>query len=95
MHDSEQNKKGWLPIVGLIALILVLFVGIKLVFAGLGAAIPQKAASSAQSSGQAEVSEPADPEQNTPAFCPFCGEELNESFQWGQYCPYCGEKVEQ
>ena len=82
MHDSEQNKKGWLPIVGLIALILVLFVGIKLVFAGLGAAIPQKAASSA-------------PEQNTPAFCPFCGEELNESFQWGQYCPYCGEKVEQ
>ncbi len=95
MHDSEQNKKGWLPIVGLIALILVLFVGIKLVFAGLGAAIPQEAASSAQSSGQAEVSEPAATEQDTPAFCPFCGEGLNESFQWGQYCPYCGEKVEQ
>ena len=94
MHDSEQNKKGWLPIVGLIALILALFVGIKLVFAGLGAAIPQKAASSVQSSGQVEVSQSAAPEQNAPAFCPFCGESLNESFQWGQYCPYCGEKVE-
>ena len=94
MNDSEQNKKGWLPIVGLIALILVLFVGIKLVFAGLGAAIPQKT-TAAQSSAQTEVTDPTVPERNTPAICPFCGEGLNESFQWGQYCPYCGEKVEQ
>ena len=28
------------------------------------------------------------------SFCPFCGKELNDSFQWGQFCPYCGKKVE-
>lgn len=38
---NEKKKGGVLPIVGLILLIVVLFVGIKLVFAGLGAAIPQ------------------------------------------------------
>ena len=93
MNESEQKKQGWLPIVGLIALIIVLFVGIKLVFAGLGAVIPQNPGS-AQSAGQAERNEPTSSEQTAPAFCPFCGEGLNDSFQWGQYCPYCGEKVE-
>lgn len=37
----EQKKSGLLPIVGLILLIVVLFVGIKLIFAGLGAAMPK------------------------------------------------------
>ena len=32
---------------------------------------------------------------DAPSFCPFCGRELNDSFQWGQFCPYCGKKVEQ
>ena len=34
-------------------------------------------------------------DEETPSFCPFCGKELNDSFQWGQFCPYCGKKVEQ
>ena len=34
-------------------------------------------------------------DEDAPAFCPFCGKELNDSFQWGQFCPYCGKKVEQ
>ncbi|MGO5022719.1 zinc ribbon domain-containing protein [Lawsonibacter sp. LCP25S3_G6] len=100
MNESEQKKQGWLPIVGLIALIIVLFVGIKLVFAALGAAIPQEPAGHGEPAGPGgpgltEQVEKPGPAQNTPAFCPFCGEELNDSFQWGQYCPYCGEKVEQ
>ena len=33
---KEKAKGGWLPIVGLILLIAVLFAGVKLVFAGLG-----------------------------------------------------------
>ena len=94
MNESEQKNKGWLPIVGLIALIVVLFLGIKLVFAGLGAAIPQKP-TDPQPPVQTEQVEKPGPEQTAPAFCPFCGQELNSSFQWGQYCPYCGERVEQ
>ena len=90
----EEKKKSWLTIAGLIALIVVLFLGIKLVFAGLGAAIPQKPAGPGEPGLTEQVGEPG-PEQTAPAFCPFCGEGLNESFQWGQYCPYCGEKVEQ
>ena len=38
---EEKQKSGLLPILGLIALIILLFVGIKLVFAGLGAAMPK------------------------------------------------------
>ena len=41
MNDEKQKKSGLLPILGLVALILVLFVGIKLVFAGLGAVMPK------------------------------------------------------
>ena len=94
MKETEGKKQGWLPIVGLIALILVLFVGIKLIFAGLGKAIPQKPAGP-EAPGQTELLEKPIPGQNAPSFCPYCGEELNDSFQWGQFCPYCGEKVEQ
>ena len=91
----EEKKNGWLPIVGLVALIVVLFAGIKLVFFGLGEAIPQHSSDRSQSSAQSQPMENETVGQNAPAFCPFCGEELNSSFQWGQYCPYCGEKVEQ
>ena len=96
----EEKKKSWLTIAGLIALIVVLFLGIKLVFAGLGAAIPQKPAGPGEPTVPGEpglteqVGQPG-PGQTAPAFCPFCGRELNASFQWGQFCPFCGEKVEQ
>ena len=94
MEEKETKGGGWLTIAGLIALILVLFVGIKLVFAGLGAAIPQKP-EGPQPPGQTELEKKPGPGKESPAFCPYCGQALNPSFQWGQFCPYCGEKVEQ
>ena len=94
MNETEQKKSGWLSIIGLIALIVVLFAGIKLIFFGLGEAIPQQPADSSQPPAQSQPVEEGSTQQDAPAFCPFCGEELNQSFQWGQYCPFCGEKVE-
>ena len=46
MNEAEnKNKNQTLVILGLIALIVVLFVGIKLIFAGLGAMLPKEEAS--------------------------------------------------
>ena len=96
-EGNETKKSGLWSIAGMVVLIIVLFVGIKAVFAGLEAAIPQNktdvSASQSQSVGAGQNQEepgglPA------PGFCPFCGEALNDSFQWGQYCPFCGELVE-
>ena len=97
MNDENKEKKSGLwSIVGLVALIVVLAVGVKLVFAGLEAAIPQQGSSSVSSqetstggSGYQDASGGLE----APTYCPFCGEELNDSFQWGQYCPFCGESV--
>ena len=40
MNENEK-KNGWLPILGYVALIVVLFIGIKVVFAGLGRSSPR------------------------------------------------------
>ena len=40
MNENEK-KNGWLSILGYVALIVVLFIGIKVVFAGLGRVIPK------------------------------------------------------
>ena len=48
MNENEK-KNGWLPILGYVALIVVLFIGIKVVFAGLGRAIPRQRTSSPSS----------------------------------------------
>ena len=95
-EENNEKKSGLWSIVGLVALIVVLAVGVKLVFAGLEAAIPQdKSGISASQSQQADASGSQGEAGGLPApeFCPFCGEELNDSFQWGQYCPFCGESV--
>ncbi|RHR10930.1 zinc ribbon domain-containing protein [Pseudoflavonifractor sp. AF19-9AC] len=97
MNDENKEKKSNLwSIVGLVALILVLFVGVKLAFAALEAAIPQdKPGTSASQSSDAGTSQSQSVETDSPApsYCPYCGEKLNDSFQWGQYCPFCGESV--
>lgn len=95
--EEKEKKQGKGTIVALIALIVVLFVGIKLVFYGIGVMIPQEElkGSSSQSQSQEETSSQQEQTQQAPAFCPYCGQELFEGFQWGQFCPYCGEKVEQ
>ena len=91
MNESEHKQANQtLVILGLIALIVALFIGIKLIFAGLAVAIPQEPAA------QEQVVEPPLEEEQTvqaPQYCPFCGKELHDAFQWGQYCPFCGEHV--
>ena len=89
MKDSEK-KQGWLPIFGMLALIVVLFLCIKVIFAGLERMFPQP---SPEGGPMVTQSQPIE-QPSTPAFCPYCGEKLHDTFQWGQYCPYCGEKVE-
>lgn len=95
---EEKKKNSWLPIVGGIALIVVLFLLIKLIFAGLDQAIAQDGSdvgtTVSQSQSQSQPPEGSS-EYQTPEFCPFCGEKLHDSFQWGQFCPFCGEKVEE
>lgn len=93
MNNSEKKQSSIIPVMGMLALIVVLFIGIKLVFAGMEAVLPQKQQSGSQSTAQSSQMEEQQ-ESNAPAFCPFCGETLYEGFQWGQYCPYCGEKIE-
>lgn len=78
-------------IIGGIVLIIVLFVGVKLVFWGLEQVIPK---SQAGVSSSASVSQDAAGEQDAPSFCVHCGKALPESFQWGQFCPWCGNKNE-
>ena len=91
MNESGKKKSDGLVIAGGIALIAVLVIAIKLIFAWLGAAVPPERLNPdlAQSQGVTEQME-----TDTPAFCPFCGETLHDSFRWGQFCPWCGEKIE-
>ena len=93
---NEKKKPTWLTIAGLIALIIVLCLCVELIFMFLGRAIPQQgqASQSGVSSSLEQVPEESQTAQG-PGFCPFCGEGLTSSFQWGQYCPWCGELIEQ
>ncbi len=92
---EEKGKKSDGPVIlGLIALIVLLFLGVKLIFGFLGEAIPQTPAASTQAAGQ-ETESSRSGSLPAPRYCPSCGEPLPESFQWGQFCPYCGEQAEQ
>ena len=98
-NNKTQNQA--IVILGLVALVIALFIGIKLVFAGLDTAMPDLKHMGADyearhSASTSAVVEPVDEgnEEPAPNFCPHCGDGLPESFRWGQFCPYCGEKVE-
>lgn len=104
MKENQNSRKDILMIIGMIALIAALVIGVKLVFAGLGAAIGDPDVSMSAQSTQVDAP-PQDAqadgqEQNVdgdttgPRFCTHCGKEMREGFRWGQFCPYCGEKVE-
>ena len=89
---NPSKKKNLLTVAGLILLLLACVAAVELIFMGLGEAIPNQGRGSANQSVQSEL-----PDQSTPAapsFCPFCGEGLPSTFQWGQFCPFCGERVE-
>ena len=72
---NEKKTGSWSMIIGGIALIIVLFIGVQVIF-WVVQSVPDTGA-------------------EAPGFCVHCGEELPDSFQWGQYCPWCGEKIEQ
>lgn len=91
--NENEKKPGWKMIMGGIALIIVLFIGIKLVFWGLEQVIPKQGdVQSVQSSQSASADRSSGAEG--PSFCVHCGKELPESFEWGQFCPWCGGKME-
>ena len=88
--NNPSKKKTILTVAGLLLLILACVAAVELIFLGLGEAIPNESRDSGQSV-QTQL-----PDQSAPAapsFCPFCGEGLPSSFQWGQFCPWCGERV--
>lgn len=95
MSENENKKNTWLPIIGGVALIVALFIIIKLIFAGLEQVIPRQAVEDSSQLPAQSQSVVEGSGTRAPHFCPFCGEELNESFQWGQYCPFCGGKIEE
>ena len=95
-YFMEQKKSGLAAILGLIALIIVLFAGIKLVFWGMGAVMGRDTATVSTSQSQTgpdQSGQSQEQEQAAPAFCPYCGQGLFDGFQWGQFCPYCGEQL--
>ncbi len=90
MEENGKKKDG--PVIlGLIVLIVLMFFAVKLIFAFLDEAIPQKGTEPAAS--QEAVSSSQSETLPAPRYCPHCGQGLPESFQWGQFCPYCGEEV--
>ena len=96
MNDNEKKSGDWKLIVGGIALIVVLFIGIKFIFWGLDQAIPKPPADVSQSASASQsVPDDSMGGEEAPSFCVHCGKALPDSFQWGQFCPYCGEKNEQ
>ena len=93
-----MEKKSELPqILGLIALIVVLVIGVKVLFSSLSV-IDSHSVSSSQSIGSAELDMNRTEEEKAgteaPSFCPYCGKQLPSAFQWGQFCPFCGEQIQ-
>ncbi len=96
MNDNEKKSSDWKIIIGGILLIIVLFIGVKLVFRFLEEAIPQSHLTGTPAvSASQSAPDTSQGEAEAPSFCVHCGKGLPESFQWGQFCPYCGEKIEQ
>lgn len=94
MSENEKKSGDWKMILGGIALIIVLFIGIRFIFWALGEAIPQTRPNGTPAVS-ASQSGPAEGQEEAPSFCVHCGRALPDSFRWGQYCPWCGEKIEQ
>ena len=93
MEEKKPGRREVWKILGMAALIVALFLGIKLIFWGLGMAIPQTNIQPPAVS-QSTVQDSTPEARPAPSFCVHCGEGLPESFLWGQFCPYCGKRVE-
>ena len=85
---NEKKTGSWSMIIGGIALIIVLFIGVQVIFWVLEEVIHQDAPA------VSAVQSVPDTGAEAPGFCVHCGKALPESFAWGQFCPYCGEKVD-
>ena len=106
-ENNNKTQNQAIVVIGLIALIIALFIGVKLIFAGLDRAMPdlknmaaeyeqsQTVESEGAPGADQSAAAPADGEDAAgPNFCPHCGGEMRDGFQWGQFCPQCGKKVE-
>ena len=85
MDENTPNKNNF-PIVWMLALIVVLFIAVKLMFVLLSVAIPQEKTVQPDLSPAQSVVEalPA------PSFCPYCGARFGEDFV---YCAKCGREL--
>lgn len=97
MNENGRRAKSILVMAGMILLIVLLVLGVNAIFSMLDTRYPflhADASASSQSSSASDAgrTETGDGEE-APRFCPACGKQLREGFQWGQYCPYCGEMV--
>ena len=88
---DHQNEQKELPLWGWIALLIVLFVAVAGIFMGLKQVMPQQWEAQQQQQQMEQVQEEKPP---APNFCPFCGDDLPEGFEWGRFCPYCGKHVD-
>ena len=94
MNGNEKKTSDWKLILGGILLIVVLFLGVRLVFWGLEETIHRSHPDVYQSASAIQDASGESGSQEAPSFCVHCGKALPESFEWGQFCPYCGKKVE-
>ena len=102
---NQPTKRTLLSIGGMVLLLIACVLGVQLIFAWMGTAFSTSTGDSQSQSAPVERSQSqeqiladasedgAGSVQSAPSFCPFCGEGLPSSFQWGQFCPYCGEQV--
>ena len=98
MEENNKSQNSLKSVLGMLALILALIIGVKLIFMGLDAAMPDLKPSASEAAGSSVSSvtgaDAADNGEAGPNFCTHCGEAMREGFQWGQFCPHCGKKVE-
>ena len=86
VQTQEKSLAFW------VTMLVVLFVAVFGIFAMLRMTFPQEWEAQKQMQEQ-EQTQIVEQEIPAPNFCPFCGDELPDSFAWGQYCPFCGENV--
>ena len=88
VQTKEKSLAFWL------AMLVVLFVAVFGIFMLLEVVMPRDwEAKHQQEQEQVQIQQPGEA-LPAPNFCPFCGDELPDSFAWGQFCPFCGENVD-
>ena len=88
---EHQEEKKELSLWVWIALLAVLVIGVVGIFLGLEKVMPQQWEAQQQQQAVEQTEQLKPP---APNFCPYCGDSLPETFEWGRFCPYCGKIVD-